>query len=143
MPSTGAVGGDVTLANPTFITGALENQNFSLPAPGVLAGATAPAGFTLRVHNYSQPVDSCAQVTVAANGSLRLVPERDFSGNCSFGLGVLDDMGALVQTTVVVSIGEVPGVVRAAVRPFSVQPWGAHCIHRLNDRIDLESRWNK
>lgn len=91
---------------PILVTGAVEDVNFTLPAPGVLSEATAPTGFAVTVHNYSQPADGCARVQLATNGALSLVPAADFFGNCSFTFIVLDDVGAPVKATVVVTIGE-------------------------------------
>lgn len=96
----------VSFPSPIIITGAVEDQNFTLAAPGVLAYATAPPGFDLAVLNYSQPASGCGTVAIAPDGGLSLAPAKDFWGNCTFGFAVLDNTGALVEATVVVVFGE-------------------------------------
>ena len=94
------------IPSPAVFTGALQDQRFTLPAPGVLANATAPTGFTVRVHNYSQPTAACAAVAVSDNGALDVQPSLRFVGDCSFLFFVLDQEGALTTAIAVVVIGE-------------------------------------
>ena len=95
----------VTVPDPVVITGAFQNRTFTRPAPGVLSYGQ-PAGAAESVINNTQPVDGCATVTVAANGTLTLEPLPGFTGNCSFTFTVRDTAGGATRANAVVIIGE-------------------------------------
>lgn len=129
---------------PVAVTGALQDQDFTLPAPGVLAGATVAPGFDVAVLNYSQPQSGCGTVTVSPDGALALVPAPRFAGNCSFAFYALDDQGALVTATAVVNVGESSGAwavsgklepagaaQRAGQRPSAGMPAAEPSAHTL------------
>lgn len=96
----------VIIPDPIVITGAFEDANFSLAAPGVLKDVVAPPSVNMRVLSNSQPTDPCARVTVAPNGSLTLQPKAGFFGNCSFTFRVPDVSGPPLQANATVVIGE-------------------------------------
>ena len=94
--------------DPIVITGAFEDVNFTLPAPGVIDPkyVTGPPGFNITVVNFTQPPDDCARVNVTSAGALTLQPKESFSGNCSFMFSVRDVTNTTLQANVTVVIGE-------------------------------------
>lgn len=95
----------VTIPSPIVLEG-VEDTLLTLGAPGVLANATAPAGFNVSVYSYSQPASGCANVTLGTDGALTMMPAKGFFGNCSFLLWVLDNQSKVVKATVAAVFGE-------------------------------------
>jgi hypothetical protein len=100
--------GQVTITYSDPITAAPESytaaagQTLTVPAPGLLSGASGPSGDALTAQVGSAPADGTA--TASASGSFAYTPASGFTGADSFQYEALDSAGDYATGTVTVTV---------------------------------------